>query len=145
MATSPTYALLCELGKGDVVTLNYHPKSRSLPRVELICDGRSVAKTTDILRSYGKSILYLGKMFDKDVGKEADLYCRDLRYVAAVIKYVRLWRFDKYNSKEETDPERLVPFPDEKTAVEYLKAIGQWEYMDGYPYSLYPLENWQPI
>lgn len=144
LATFPTYALLCELGEGDVVTLNYHPKSRDLPRVALIIKGRTVAKTDDILRSYGDSILYLGKMFDRDVGREADLYCRDLRYVAAAIKYILHWRFDKYGSKEETEPERLIPFPDEESAIKYLKDADLWEIMNGTS-SLYPLENWQPI
>lgn len=144
MATFPTYALLCELGEGDVVTMNYHPKSRTLPRVELIVKGRTVTKTDDILHSYGRSILYLGKMFDRDVRREADLYCRDLRYVAAAIKYILHWRFDKYDSDEATDPERLVPFPDEKSAIDYLKENGLWEIMNGTS-SLYPMENWTPI
>lgn len=144
MTTFPTYALLCELGEGDVVTLNYHPKSRTLPCVELTSGGHSVAKTNDILRSYASSILFLGKMFDPDVGRDADLYCRDLRYVAAAIKYVRLWRFDKYNSNETTDPERLVPFPDEESAIKYLKSIGEWEAVHETSF-LYPMENWQPI
>lgn len=144
MKTFPAYALLCELGEGDVVTLNYHPKSRTLPCVELTVEGRTIAKTNDILRSYGDSILYLGKMFDRDVGREADLYCRDLRYVAAAIKYILHWRYDKYNSKEATDPERLVPFQDEQSAIDYLKENGLWEIMNGTS-SLYPMENWTPI
>lgn len=144
MTTFPTYALLCELGEGDVVTMNYHPKSRTFPCVELTSNGQTIAKTDDILRSYGASILYLGKMFDRDVGREADLYCRDLRYVAAAIKYILHWRYDKYDSQEPTDPERLVPFPDEKSAIDYLKENGLWEIMNGTS-SLYPLENWKPI
>lgn len=143
-ATFPEFALLCELGEGDVVTMNYRPKNRNLPCVALAVDGRTVAKTDNILRSYQETILFLGEMFDPDAGREVPLYCRDVRYIAAAIRYIRHWRFDNYNSDEETEPEVLQPFPDEKSAIAYLKEVGQWEIMNG-NYSLYPLSNWQPI
>lgn len=144
MRTSTNFALLCELDEGDVVTMNYRPKSNRLPRVSLTANGRVVAKTDDILCTYGNDILFLGKKYDPDVGREADLFCRDVRYVAAAIQYIRHWRFDKYNSNEKTEPEVIHPFSDDKSAIVYLDKIGHWEIMNG-KYSLFPLENWLPI
>ena len=143
LARLPIYSLLCSLGKEDRVIVNYRPKKNG-PRIELKSNGKRLAVGDDILRSHGRGVLYLGKMEDAAVGRTTDLYCRDLRLIAAVERYIRHWRFDNYNSDEETEPEVLQPFPDEKSAIAYLKEVGQWEIMNG-NYSLYPLSNWQPI
>lgn len=136
---------LCELEEGDVVYLNYNPKAEGMPCVTLVSNGKVVAETREILRSYSKDILYLGKYDTGFLPEKQELYCRDLRYVAAAVKYVYERRILRDCSNIKTDPERLVPFPDEESAIEYLKSIGNWEHMTTSPYSLYPLSNWQPL
>ena len=144
--TSPAdEADLCELTEGDVVYLNYNPKKQGMPRVSLVTDGKVIARTDDILQTGSGGILYLGKYDTGFLPEKQDLYCRDLCHLAAAVKYVYEHRILRDYSFIKTDPERLVPFPDEKSAIEYLKSIGKWEYMTTSPYSLYPMENWQPI
>lgn len=136
---------LCKLEEADVVYLNYHPKKEGMPRVSLVANGEVVAETDDILKTYSEGVLYFGKYETGFLPEKQELYCRDLCHVAAAVKYVYEHRILRDYSFIKTDHERLVPFPDEESAIEYLKSIGKWEYMDGYQSSLYPMENWQPI
>lgn len=149
-AALDSYALppesdLCELEAGDVVYLNYNPKDLRLPRVSLVSKGKVIAETQDILRIGGKAILYLGEYDVVSLKEKQDLYCRDLRYVAAAVKYVYERRILKTKPDHDTEPERLVPFPDEKSAIDYLKFADLWEYMTTSKYAPYRMENWTPI
>lgn len=144
-AALPPGVDLCELEECDVVYLNYNPKTEGTLCVSLVSGGKTVAETDDILRIYGKAILYLGKYDTGFLPEKQDLYCRDLRYVAAAVKYVYEHRILRDYSFIKTDPERLVPFPDEKSAIDYLKSIDEWEYMTTSKYAPYRMENWQPI
>ncbi len=144
--TSPADgADLCELEEGDVVYLNYNPKKEGMPRVSLVSNGKTIAETNDILDIYAGAILYLGKYDTGFLAERQDLYCRELRHLAAAVKYVYEWRFLKHGAYTKTDPERLVPFPDEESAIDYLKSIGKWKYMTTSKYAPYRAENWQPI
>lgn len=117
--TYPEFAILCSLEEGDRVFMDY-----ARNRASLYVGDKCVCEANGLYdKPAASGELYLGDLYDKEVGRSVPIYTADLPVVAGAIRY-------KHESKgllaigEEPLPAQfLKPFRTDAEARAYLFSI----------------------
>ncbi len=139
--TSPNYALLCTLGEGDRVFMDY-----TAGRVALYSGKTLVSEGFGLYENERSDLeLFLGTFHDPDVGRDALLYTSDLRVVAAAIRYKHECKGLLTIPEAPLPGQFIIPFRTEGEAKAYLNTLFDLKTVETSQITKASFAEWQPL
>lgn len=139
--TSPNYALLCTLGEGDRVFMDY-----AAGRVALYSGNTLVSEGFGLYENERSDLeLFLGTFHDPDVGRDALLYTSDLRVVAAAIRYKHECKGLLTIPEDPLPGQFIIPFRTEGEAKAYLNTLFNLKTVETSQITKASFAEWQPL